>query len=84
VRLPQFRTAPRAAAPEDYQRARAWAETEYPVLLAVVTQAVKTQLENYSRQLLHALKPFLFGRGLWHAFNTRCASGLMPPCAPEI
>ena len=61
VQLPQFRPRPRAAAPEDYQRVRARAETEYPVLLAVITQAVKTQLENYSRQIVHALEPFLFG-----------------------
>jgi hypothetical protein len=66
--------APRAAAPEGYQQARAWAETEYPVLLAVITQAVKTQLENYSRQLLHALEPFLFGEESGTNSTPRCAS----------
>ena len=59
AQLPQFRPRPRAAAPEDYQQARA--QIEYPVLLAVITRAVKTQLENYSRQVAHALDPFLFG-----------------------
>jgi hypothetical protein len=84
VQLPQSRPRPRAAAPEDYQQARAWAETEYPVLLAVITQVVKTQLENYSWQLLLALEPFLFGEDPGTNSTPRCASGLTRPCASEI
>jgi DNA-binding SARP family transcriptional activator/tetratricopeptide (TPR) repeat protein len=63
-------------APEDYQQAWAWAETEYPMLLAVITQAAETQFENYAWQILHALEPFFFRRGLWHEFNTALRIGL--------
>ncbi|HEY6312655.1 MAG TPA: tetratricopeptide repeat protein [Streptosporangiaceae bacterium] len=63
-------------APEDYQQAWAWAETEYPVLLGAIAQAAATQFESYAWQILHALEPYFFRRGLWHEFNTALRIGL--------
>jgi DNA-binding SARP family transcriptional activator/tetratricopeptide (TPR) repeat protein len=63
-------------APGDYQQAWAWAETEYSVLLAAITQAAAAQFEDYAWQILHALEPFFFRRGLWHEFNTALRIGL--------
>jgi hypothetical protein len=71
-----------AATPEGCQQARARAETEYQVLPAVITQAVKTQF----RELLPADPPYPgaipFRRGLWHEFNTALRIGL--DAAPRI
>ena len=63
---PQPGTLPEA--PGDYEQAWAWAETEHQVVLAVARQAAATGFETYAWQILHALEPFFYRRGLWHEF----------------
>jgi tetratricopeptide (TPR) repeat protein len=65
---PQPGTLPEA--PGDYEQAWAWAETERQVLLAVARQAAATGFETHAWQILHALEPFFYRRGLWHEFVT--------------
>ena len=50
--------------PDDYVQAWAWAESEHQVLLAAVTQAAAARFETYAWQILRALEPFFFRRGL--------------------
>jgi DNA-binding SARP family transcriptional activator len=63
---PQPGTRPEA--PADYEQAWAWAETEHQVLLAVASYAAAAGFETYAWQILRALEPFFYRRGLWHEF----------------
>jgi DNA-binding SARP family transcriptional activator/tetratricopeptide (TPR) repeat protein len=63
---PQPGTLPET--PADYEQAWAWAETEHQVLLAIASYAAAADFETYAWQILRALEPFFFRRGLWHEF----------------
>jgi tetratricopeptide (TPR) repeat protein len=63
---PQPGTLPEG--PADYKQAWAWAQAEHQVLLAVATKTAATRFQAYAWQILRALDPFFFRRGLWHEF----------------